>query len=129
MTMHVIVSLKHTRPWDPYITLWQVNNKGFTFECDLAGRYGGNQVATHARYYNDDVDNLAVPDISLNPLWVDADAATLGHVGRVLPNTPEVWRQIKANRANPTPLRAPIRPIDESTREPAKVTPYNEPNI
>lgn len=60
MSEFYIVSLKHTRRKDRYVTLWKPDDRGYCFRTSNAGRYAEGNVRAHLGYYNSGT-SIAVP--------------------------------------------------------------------
>lgn len=54
-----IVSLKHTKDKDPYLTLWRENSKGYSWPIAWAGEYDHDRAFDIMALDND--NNYAVP--------------------------------------------------------------------
>lgn len=95
---YYVISEKHTRRDNRYITLWGPDDKGYRFRASSAGRYAEAQVREHLGYYNGGC-NLAVPCDVLDPLMVMTTPADQfdGPDGPALLNTRENWKVILAN--------------------------------
>lgn len=93
-----IVSLKHTKRRDRYITIWRSDDAGYCYPLVWAGKYQKDDVLERPGYYNSGCSNVAVPChvldcIAIPPMpgEIDNDA------GPVVPNNAESWRRILAN--------------------------------
>lgn len=90
----VIVSTKHTKRSDKFITLWGVNNCGYCFRFDQAGRYSESLVGEKRDYYNNGHSTLAVMEESLARLWAESPPGLDHEGGLVIENTKENWEAI-----------------------------------
>lgn len=107
MTDFYIVSLKHTRREDRYITLWKPNDRGYCFRTTNAGRYSEDMVRAHLGYYNTGC-NIAVPCdvIDSRPVMTTPRDQFDGPDGPAFLNTEANWRLLLANVIEP-PLYKP----------------------
>lgn len=80
-----IVSTKHTRLDDRFITLWRPNNSGYTETMNTAGEYPNPK-----KGYHDSNNSFPVSIRAANSLSIIAPFDGKENV-RVLPNTKEVW--------------------------------------
>ena len=95
---HYVISVKHTRREDQYITIWRPDNKGYCWALSNAGKYSRENVLASLGYYNSGCSNVAVPCEVLDPVavppipgYVDNDAAPC------IENTRTNWALILAN--------------------------------
>lgn len=102
-----IVNLSHTQRSHRYLTIWRPDNRGYCWPLNWAGRYPLETVKEHLGYYNDGLNNVAVPCEVLERIAV---APTPGHIdndaGPVVANTRANWRLILANVVH-APVCAP----------------------
>ncbi|RQM43817.1 hypothetical protein EHZ19_32205 [Paraburkholderia bannensis] len=93
-----IISEKHTRREDRYVTLWAPDDCGYRFRASRAGRYAEACVRESLGYYNGGC-SLAVPCDVLDPLMVMTTPADCfdGPDGPALLNTRANWKVILAN--------------------------------
>lgn len=96
MTEFYVVSLKHTKRSEPYITLWRENDRGYTLYPECAGKYSEEQIRDRLGYYDDGDRTMAVPCYLLDAIAVvlpdgyDKD--------RGIPNTTAAWTLIESSR-------------------------------
>lgn len=97
---YIIVSLKHTRQEDPYITLWNPENRGYCYRLNIAGRYTEQDLRSWPKYYNGGENTIAVNTLRLDEtmLVMCKDNGYLDIPGYVFPNTEEVWTMLKGAR-------------------------------
>lgn len=79
-----IISTKHTRLNDRFITFWRPNNSGYTMAVPSAGEYPNPENGYHI---SDDAFPVSIRSINSLTIIGDFD----GSKCRVLPNTKEVW--------------------------------------
>lgn len=60
-TTYIIVSAKHTKNGDRFVTLWGADNRGYTYSFTQCGRYSSEDVEGHSGYYDNGVSAFAVP--------------------------------------------------------------------
>lgn len=84
---YLILSLKHTRKGDEFITLWRPNNAGYCFSKQSAGIY-----FDYERGYHDSEGNLPLEEDKADNLFISAlyDNKRL----LMLPNIPTVHREL-----------------------------------
>src|SRR4051812_1646912 len=85
--LYYLVSTKHTKREDPYITFWRPNDAGYCWPLSWAGKYSRAEIQANRDYYISDntfpvpcevVDAIAGPPL---PRLIDGDA------GPVVDNT------------------------------------------
>lgn len=110
MDVFHLVSVKHTKPSDKYITLWAPSDRGYCNRLHAAGTYSRSEVEMRPGYYNNGDDTFpaavaACEEIAVlvQPKWFDDDH------GVAIENTPENWAVLKAHR----PLPAPVSEAEE----------------
>ncbi|MFC0667074.1 hypothetical protein ACFSKY_22745 [Azotobacter chroococcum] len=93
-----VVSLKHTKRRDRYITVWRPDDKGYCYPLPWAGFYPESRIRQSLDYYNNGCTDVAVPcgvldQIAIPPMpgEIDNDA------GPMVPNNAESWCRILAN--------------------------------
>lgn len=98
MIDYYVISVKHTRREDRYITIWAPNDCGYRWALSRAGKYSCENVLEHLGYYNSGCSNVAVPCEVLDAVAVppipghnDNDA------GPCVENTRANWALILAN--------------------------------
>jgi hypothetical protein len=96
--MYLIISVKHTKKDDPYILLWNPENKGYCYRQKVAGRYSEAELNEHPNYYNNGHSTLAVDETVLSELWEQSELGWLDSDGLVLKNIPENWDAINQGR-------------------------------
>jgi hypothetical protein len=104
---YYIVSLKHTKASDKYISFWRKNNAGYAWPLSWAGDYSKDAILENPRYYNNGEDTISVPKplalaISTPPTKGDID----NDAGPVVLNTMKNWNILLAATIVP-PLSTP----------------------
>lgn len=97
MSEYFIVSAKHTKKTDKYVTFWRPDNAGYCWPLSWAGRYTSAVIEGSPDYYNNVCDSFCVPceevmkiAISPEPNTVDGDAAP------VVQNNKDNWARLRA---------------------------------
>lgn len=62
----ILVSLKHTKAVDEFITLWRANNSGYTLSLSAAGRYEDIEPGYHDSENTLPVDLVKAIDCGIN---------------------------------------------------------------
>jgi hypothetical protein len=89
---YLIMSVKHTRPGDRWITFWRPNDAGYAYRMDWCGRYPEATVRAHSGYYDSIGNTFAVPADYVLPRAIESSDGS-GRGLRV-PNTPRMWRKM-----------------------------------
>lgn len=111
MSDFYIISVKHTRRDQRYITLWGADDCGYKQRLNTAGRYPEPAVRAKLGYYNSGSSTIAVPADVVERLSVGvppsefegADPAP--GVPRVLFNTRDTWSELILNAIEPPAYR------------------------
>ena len=86
--MYYIISLKHTRKEDKYITLWRPTNSGYCYSQDQAGRYSEIKEG----YHNGEGDSMAIEVSKLDGFFINSDTSLLhNEIKKCIPNCKAVW--------------------------------------
>ncbi|WP_198387826.1 hypothetical protein [Burkholderia ubonensis] len=95
---YYVISNKHTRRENRYVTLWCPDDKGYCFRTSNAGRYSEERVRAHLGYYNSGC-SIAVPCDIIDALTVmtTPDDRLDGPDGPALLNTGAKWKVLLAN--------------------------------
>lgn len=97
MADHYIVSLKHTRRDQQYITFWRKDDCGYAWPLSWAVKHTEAHIRAHIDYYHRGDDTLAVPCAAVDALAVDPVKGTIdGDAGPVVMNTRANWGAILA---------------------------------
>lgn len=106
MNLFYLVSVKHTKQCDKYVTLWRPSNAGYCNRLHSAGMYNRSEIEAKPNYYNNGEMTIAVDvhaceriAVPVEPGWFDDDH------GIAIENTAENWATINANRIH-TPNQA-----------------------
>ena len=114
-----IVSVKHTKRRDQYITVWRPNDSGYAYPLSWAGRYAEDLVLTKLGYYNSGCSAVAVPCEVLDRMAVPPSPGMIdGDAGPVVFNNAKSWRAIRASVIMP-----PAHPIAPEFKGSRRVTP------
>lgn len=70
-----VLSLKWSRPRDPYLSFWGPKNCGYKWALTAAGQYTADEIRAHLPYYNDGESALAVPCAIVDSLATPMDPA------------------------------------------------------
>ena len=101
---YYIVSVKHTRRQNHYITLWRPDNNGYAWPLCWAGRYTRALVMEQLDYYNTGYSDIAVPCTLVDGLAVPPEPGLIdGDAGPVVPNNGANWRLLIANAIQEPP--------------------------
>ncbi|WKN20872.1 hypothetical protein [Azotobacter vinelandii] len=96
--MFYVISLKHTKRTDRYITIWRSDDSGYCYPMAWAGRYPESRIRQHLGYYNTGSCDVAVPCHVLDYLAIPPMPGEIDNdAGPVVPNSAESWRRILAN--------------------------------
>ena len=102
-----IVSIKHTRRDQPYITFWRPEAKGYAWPLSWAARYSEAEVLAERNYYHRGDDTLAVPCMLVDALAVPpAHGMIDNNAGPVVLNNRTNWKCL-LEFALPDPLYKP----------------------
>lgn len=74
----ILVSLKHTKPTDEFLTLWRPNDAGYTFSLTAAGKY---EIIDLQPGYHDSENTYPIDQYKANDCAVCND-----EYGTVIPN-------------------------------------------
>lgn len=98
-----IVSLKHTKADDLYVSLWRPKNCGYCYPLPWAGRYPTELVLAKLNYYNDGINTVAVPCEVVEGLTIAKPEPGYvdGDTGPVVPNCEHSWEAIHEARIDP----------------------------
>lgn len=90
-----IVSVKHTKRSDKYITVWRPNDAGYCWPLSWAGKYSEFDVLENLSYYNRGDDTIAVPCALLDSRSVAPEKGRVDNdAGPVVLNNKENWLKI-----------------------------------
>jgi hypothetical protein len=92
--LYYVVSVKHTKREDPYITLWNPDNKGYCYRIEVAGKYTESTIAAHLGYYHTGCSNIAVKCEVIDAMVVMSKPGYLDTAGHVAPNDKGMWFDI-----------------------------------
>lgn len=102
-----IVSVKHTRRFHRYVTLWRPDCRGYCWPLPWAGQYSTEQVDREPDYLNNGEHTLAVRAEVIRALAEDPRPGDVdGDTGPVVANTRKNWNAIIAGAIAP-PQRKP----------------------
>ena len=85
---YYVISLKHTKPGDRFITLWGPNDTGYFYNRHQAGIYEGYDTGYH------DSGSMPVEVSDLESLFVYSPAGQGHESGFKLPNRNSTWNKI-----------------------------------
>lgn len=89
--MYYIISLKHTRKTDKWITLWRPNNAGYCYAQSDAGIY-----PDYERGYHDaEGDSLPIKTHILDGLFVNSELLSHDVVKKCILNCKQVWDMLE----------------------------------
>jgi len=95
MTAHYVISVKHTKKDDLYISVWRPENAGYAWPLSWAGRYSDEEIVSSLDYYHNGSDSIAVPCEVLDELAVPTIPKTVDNdAGPVVMHTKENWGKI-----------------------------------
>ena len=90
-----IVSLKHTRRDNQYITVWRPDDCGYAWPLSWAGKYTEGAVKAMPGYYHSGCSAIAVPCSVLDEMAVETIPGTIdGDAGPVVMNNRANWLRI-----------------------------------
>jgi len=99
MTEYFVLSIKHTKKTDAYISLWRPGNAGYCWPLPWAGIYTYRAVDKEPDYYNNGTDTIAVHWSAAVALVTQPRPGTVdGDVGPVILNTKENWKKLRNAR-------------------------------
>jgi hypothetical protein len=103
MSDFYIVSVKHTRRDQQYITVWRPNDCGYAWPLSWAGKYDETSIKARPDYYHNGYDSFAVPCEVLDELAVPVIPGTVDNdAGPVVMNNRDNWLRILAAIQWPT---------------------------
>lgn len=115
---YYVISVKHTKRSDRYITLWGPDNAGYRLRLNTSGLYPEERVRANIGYYNSGCDAIAVPRDVVERLATEGNPADFVGADPCLPpywvlfNTADVWWELILNTIEPPPYRVePVYPI------------------
>ena len=95
MSDFYIVSVKHTRIDDLYITVWRPSDCGYAWPLSWAGKYSEDAVKGHLDYYHNGHSSIAIPSEVVDALAVPVLPGTVDNdAGPVVMNSRENWQCI-----------------------------------
>lgn len=111
MSDFYIISVKHTRRDNRYITIWGPGDCGYKQRLNTAGRYDEHTVRAKLGYYNSGSSTIAVPAAVVERLavtvppseFIGADPAP--GLPSVLLNTRDTWSTLILNAIEPPPYK------------------------
>ena len=89
---YLIMSAKHTRKSDRWITFWRPNNAGYAWRTDWMGLYEESAIVAHPGYYDNRSDTFAVPAAFVLARAVTSSDES-GEALRV-PNNRRMWEKM-----------------------------------
>lgn len=92
--LYYVVSVRHTKRADPYLTLWNPDDKGYCHRIEVAGKYAESHIAAHLDYYHSGCTNLAVICEVIDCMAVQSAPGYLDTPGLCAPNTHHMWWDI-----------------------------------
>ena len=101
--MFYIVSIKHTKKSDLYVTFWRAECNGYAWPLAWAGKYTGKEISEKQDYFNNGTYSIAVPVTVVDAMAQEKPAPRTidGDTGPVVQN----------NKANLDRLRAARMPL------------------
>lgn len=84
---YVLVSLKHTKEHDLFVTLWGQNECGYVFSSEKAGVYKEIKDGHHDYEHTMPVEVGKVSKLFIEALWD-------GHPKKMIPNCKAVWNEL-----------------------------------
>jgi hypothetical protein len=91
--LYYVVSVKHTKRTDKYITLWNPDDKGYCFSIDKAGKYTFDQIEKSLNYYHTGYD-IAVKCEILDAICCKSEEWYLDNICDVVKNKSSTWFDI-----------------------------------
>lgn len=103
MTEYYLVSVKHTRKNDPYITFWGPDDADYKWPLAWAGKYTEKQIRANPFYYNNRDSTFPVPVEIVKEMAIPKPAPKMvdGDTGPVVQNNKENMRRLLSNRMMP----------------------------
>jgi hypothetical protein len=92
--LYYVVSVKHTKREDPYLTLWNPDDNGYCHRACIAGKYAESHVAAHLDYYHTGHSDIAVKCEVIDAMLVMSPPGYLDTPGLVAPNSKAMWFDI-----------------------------------
>jgi hypothetical protein len=90
-----IVSVKHTRRDNLYITVWRPNDCGYAWPLSWAGKYDEARIKELPGYYHNGHSSIAVPCEVIDELAVPVIPGTVDNdAGPVVMNSRGNWQRI-----------------------------------
>lgn len=84
---YYLISLKHTKKQEKFMTLWRPNDSGYCFAKSMAGIY-----QTLEQGYHDSENTLPIKEENADGLFVDTDYD--GTPQKMIPNNKSSWEAI-----------------------------------
>lgn len=95
---YYLVSVKHTRKEDLYITFWRPDNAGYCYPLSWAGQYDEETIRAKPDYYNNLDDTFPVPVHVAEELAISPEPRTVaGDAGPVVQNNRQNMRRLRAS--------------------------------
>lgn len=88
MSCHIIISLKHTKKTDEYMTLWRPDNKGYCYALENAGLY-----EKLLKDYHDTENDMPITEDRAVRMSAQVSYES-GELVRVIYNTPSTHRML-----------------------------------
>jgi hypothetical protein len=92
--LYYVVSVHHTKRDDPYLLLWNPDDKGYCHRIEIAGRYPQSHIAAHLDYYHNGDRSIAVKCEVIDAMAVQSAPGYLDTPGFVAPNSKGMWFDI-----------------------------------
>jgi hypothetical protein len=89
---YMIMSVKHTRKGDCWITFWRPGSAGYAYRMDWCGIYPESAILADPYYYDSRHGTYAVPAEYVKARAIEARDES-GPALRV-PHTPRMWRKL-----------------------------------
>jgi len=89
---YVIMSVKHTRRADRWITFWRPDNAGYAWRMDWVGRYDADRVKEQPGYYDNSHGTYAIPAAFVEARAVECEDDS--GVGFRVPNSSSMRRKM-----------------------------------
>lgn len=91
--LYYVVSVKHTRRDQDYITVWRPDDKGYAWPLSWAGKYTEAQINDGLDYYHNGFDSFAIPCGAMDALAVPPQPGAIdNNAGPVVLNTRLNWK-------------------------------------